>query len=102
MSDLKYKQAHELREEILREAGVDPGERFEKYPYKGIRKANLLFVVAKLQPPGEEYDFAEMKLTNIYQLLSQWAGIEHEPNSGQDWTMNRDLLKALHREIYDD
>lgn len=99
-NELKYLRTHELRDEILRSVGVDPGDRFFENHNRGIRKANLLFVVAEVRPSGESHDYAEMKLTNIYKLLGQWAGVDHEPNSGRDWTMNRDLLKALHTEIH--
>lgn len=99
MTDLKYKKAWQLREEILQAVGVDPKDRFGDGSQRGIRKANLLFIVAELKPDDENYDFADMKLTTIYSLLGEWAGVEHSPNSGIDWTMNRDLLKAIHREL---
>jgi hypothetical protein len=101
MNELKYKKTWELRQEILWSVGVDPGDRFQENHNRGIRKANLLFVVAAVRPPDERYDFASMKLTTVYSILGKWAGVEHSPNSGRDWTMNRDLLKALHREIHD-
>lgn len=95
---LKYKRVEELRKEILLACGVDPGDRFDDSD-RGIRKANLLLVVAELQPEHQHWDFAEMKITNLYELLAEWTGEKHDPNSGRDWTMNKDLLKAIHREL---
>jgi len=100
-SELKYLSVGELRREILWTAGVDPGDRFKRGSDKGIRKANLLIVAAELQPEGEHYNFADMRLTDLYSLIGEWVGVQHEGTAGVDWTMNRDLLKAIHRELHD-
>lgn len=101
MTELKYKRVAQIREEILLACGVDPGDRFND-ENRGIRKANLLLVVARVRPGNEHHDFAEMRITGLYQLLSEWTGVDHTPNSGRDWTMNKDLLKAVHREVTED
>lgn len=101
MNELTYMTVDEIRQEILIEVGVYPGDRFTANDQRGIRKENLLMVVAELRPPGELYDFAEMRLGRLYELLGVWVGVEHEHTAGNDWTMNRDLLKALHRALHE-
>jgi len=103
MTNLKYKQTWQLRREILDAVGVATKEvnnRFENGSDRGIRKDNLIVVASKLQPPGISINYANARLTDIYKFLGQWMDVEHSGNAGRDWTMNRDLLKAIHEAVH--
>ena len=97
-----HKYTWELRREILEAVGVKTDDRFEDGSDRGIRKDNLIAVATRVQPDDEYRDYANARLTDIYSLLGRWTGVDHSPNSGRDWTMNRELIEAIHDELKND
>jgi len=97
---LKHSRVHEIRQEILDAVGVDHGDPFETTS-RGIRKANLIVVASELQPESVTVNYADARLTDIYTYLGKWLDVGHEANAGKDWTMNRDLLKEIHRQLHE-
>jgi len=111
--NLKYKRTPELREEILSAVGVPYNGRFQRNSDAGIRKHNLLLIAEELRPDdhkfddeltwdrGEERDknMEDLTVSELYDLIGEWIGVEYEGCSGHDWTLNRVHLKAVHREI---
>lgn len=101
MPELQYKRKNELKRDILDEVGVEYGERFQNSAKYGIRKPHLMLIVAEIKPSDESYNFTELTMYQLYNKCREWLDLDERTGSG-DWQMERDLLKAIHREVCGD
>ena len=103
MSDreqLTYLRNNDLRAEIVRAVGGNPGPYETAETSYCLRKADLVRVAETLTSYDEP---SELTLRELYDTLDAAVpGMDHPHNAGNTWGITREDLKALHRAVHDE
>lgn len=102
--ELKHCVTNEIRAEISRAVGIDPGDRFEEdsnpmYETTYLRRKTIRIVAKALVSEDSDADIWDWDLTRLYRLICSHVGVEYSPCARTDWGLNRGPLKAIYRRL---
>jgi hypothetical protein len=91
---------NEIRREIAYTVGHDP-TRYQDVGSKHVclTKAELLSIGEALRPADSDVAVGQLELIELYPQICEWVGLEYEPNVGNQWGLDREQIKAIHRAI---
>ena len=92
---LQYKYNRDLREDISRMVGVEPGSRYRDDHGAGMPKHVVVRVARELGVP--RYD--DRDLEELYRGICDALDVERPQSSGKLWGLRREVLKEIVREL---
>ena len=95
---LRYLTNGEIREQIAYTAGGDP-TRYGADSDRGLCKADMLRIAEQVRPDGDETVLEDCTLSELLKLVCVWSGGEYRGNAGQQWGVQRENLKKIHRTL---
>lgn len=96
--ELKFYRNPELRARIVREVGLDPGDRFQRDGHVGILQSQWVEVVLALTDRSRE-EVEQLALVDLYEIACEAAGGEYREHAGNPWGVTRENLKHILRTL---